>query len=446
MRAINNNRLGKFFGAFLIILTMFGSLGGVAWADTQDDMELCPGANGQDDAAHQNASETERVTLTTDRLYVEADEINYDLESGLAEAHGAVRVMIDGAQYDTETLTYNVTEATGTVTAFKGEIQSDESRSYLITGKGAVLREDTVVISDATLTRCPHKWPDYLFTAKEMTIRGENIRLKHVILRIKGVPAFYLPRLSFDQGTQFPDVHVGVGGDDGVYLTTGYDAPLTKHLNWFVDTKLSLKDESWAGLGVQTANLPYSNRIRMAYKFDGFWELSDSFTYEMDDWRFVASGFRQFSDSEEQQLGMTLTRKYWESPWGRWQIGGLVRDHTKEVAGQAYGGVYTGIRLDYNPHPYVILSYLGITSHTDREFGDLLEDEKFGLGDNWLYNVNIPVSQKKYIFGMNGVYNSDGEGWIQQVFSIAKQSCAIRTVIGYDTADQSWELSWRLKF
>lgn len=426
----------------MILLIILGSFAGVTWADSQDDLVRSPGENGQDDAVH-NDSANERVTLTTDQLYIEADNINYDLESGLIEAEGEVEIEIDGARYNTETLTYNVKEAKGIATAFKGEIKSDDaSKDYLVTGEEAVLTGDTVIISKATLTRCPHKRPDYLFTAREMTIREEKIQLKHVVLRIKGVPAFYLPRLSFDQGTRFPDIHVDLGGDDGIALSTGYDAPLTDHLNWFTDTKLSLDDESWLGFGLQTARLPYSNRIRLAYNFDGFWQLDDHFAYELGNWRLTLGGSRQFSDTEESQLGMTLTRKYWESPWGRWQIGGLVRDHTKEIANQPYGGLYTGVRLDYNPHPYVVLSYLGIASHTDYEFGDLMED--FGIGDNWLYEVSVPF--RAYTLGMDGVYNSDGEGWIHQRFSISRQSCAFRTTIGYDFAEESFDLSWRLKF
>jgi lipopolysaccharide export system protein LptA len=383
----------------------------------------------------------DRVKLNGDRIRIEADQLTYDVESETITAEGNVIVTTDDAVYHTESVIYHTKDYTGTMGAFSANLKA-QSRDFKITGAGVQLSQSETLVTDAGLTRCPLEKPHYQFTAKTITITGRVVHLENVVLRIKGIPVFYLSKLSINLDQTVPSLETGFSDEKGFRFAYNYLAAITPHFNWSLEGELTSRDESKIGLGLESTHTNYRNKFSLYYNLDAFWEVADVFNYENEDWFLSVDGNRQYSGTEERELGFGLTRKYWDTSLGRWQIGVLAREVSKEESAPL-GGLYTGWRLDYNPRPNLILSYLGITSHTDREFGDLLED--YGLGDNWLYNVNIPI-RNGYSLGLNGVYNSDRDGWIHQIYSIGHESCCFKTYLGYDTAKDSVEFKWNIKF
>lgn len=384
---------------------------------------------------------SERVIITGEKIHIEADQLTFDTETGVVEATGSVKVTIDDMVYYTESITYDMQKASGVMTSFNGTVYSE--RNVKLSGASVALSEDTTTISEVNLTRCELDNPHYQFSAKEVTIAGKKIRLERVVLRIKGVPVFYLPRLIMDLERKMPDVRIGYSNDDGLKYAFDYFAELTAHSNFLFSGDLSVNGESVLGFGLESTYQGLQNRLEFQYSSDTEWAFKDEFAFEDSHWLIAADVFHDFSSGGETQYGAKATRKYWETSWGSWQISVLAREATETEGSQKYGGFYTGWQVDYKPHPNVVLSYLRIDSHSSRDYGDLLED--YDLGDNWLYNLDVPVGDG-YVIGVSGVYNSDDAGWIHQIFSVSKESCCFKTEISYDHAEDSLELSFRVKF
>lgn len=422
---------------FLSLLLLLGVTGNPAVANPDGEITKPAGK-----AILEERTSRDGVKLNGDRIRIEADQLTYDVGNKTITAEGNVTVTTEDSVYHTDSIIYNTDDYSGMMTTFTATVNADP-RDLKVSGSGAKLSENETLVSEATLTRCIKENPHYQLTAREIRINGRQVNLKKVVLRLKGVPVFYLPKLSLNLDKRLPSLETGFSGEDGFKLKYNYLAAITSHINWSLEGELTSRDESKVGFGLESTNTAYQNKFKVLYNLDSFWEINDRYAYENDLLLFTVDGQREFSDDKERTFGVGLTRKYWETLLGRWQIGVLARNASKEEDATSYGGFYTGWRLDYNPRPNMVFSYLGITSHTDRQFGDLMDD--YGLGDNWLYNISFPI-YKEYSFEMNGVYNSDSGDWIHQIYSIHHESCCFSTYLGYDVAEDSIELSWNIKF
>ena len=298
------------------------------------------------------------------------------------------------------------------------------------------------------MTSCPKPKPDYVLTAKRIDYDSERVYLRKVFLKIKGVPVFYFPRLSFKtDNNDLPDVNLEYDGEDGLQLDFDYTGPIKNNHSWHYQGELSTKGANIIGFGVKHYfGNHLDNRVNLAYNFDGFWKLSDNFNYGTRWANLSINGYQEFSDQEKTEVDFRLTRKYWETPIGRMQFSILARDvFALDSNKQEYGGTYWGHQLDFNPLKYVVLSYLRLDSEeTNQDYRDFLEDYK--LGDNYLYNINIPLSPK-YSFVLDGNYNPDwDDDWVNRYYRIKYENCCFRLSAGWNDIDQSWEFSGRIKF
>lgn len=392
-------------------------------------------------AATDGSEFSERVIINGEKIRIEADDVTYDTETGVIEATGSVKVTTGDMVYHTESITYDMQKSSGVMTAFNGTIYSE--RNIQLSGTSVTLSDEKSTISGVALTRCELDHPHYHISAKEVTIEGEKIHLERVVLKIKEVPVFYLPRLTLNLDRKMPDFRIGYSNDDGLKYAFDYLAELTANSGLVIDGDLSVHGESTLGIGWESNHQGLQNQLKFEYSTDADWAFIDKLVYDDSNWLFTLDVFHDFSVGGEKQYGAKVTRKYWETSWGSWQVSALAREVSKTEEFLKYGGFYTGWQLDYKPSSNVTLSYLRIDSHSSREYGDLMED--YGLGDNWLYDLRLPFGDG-YMVGLNGVYNSDDMGWIHQIYSISKESCCFKTELSYDHAEDSLELSFGIKF
>ncbi len=387
------------------------------------------------------------VVLTKDDIIIECQHLDYNGTTGEVQAFGNVKITTPKYVYQTESLNYNLNQETGDLAEFIGKIKVD-SKEYHLSGKGGTLTEDNGSISKVNMTRCPNPKPDYVLSTNRIDYDSERVYLRRVTLKVKGVPVFYFPRLSFrTNNNDLPDVRLDYDSEDGLQLSFDYAGPVENNRGWHFKGGLSTKGGDNIGIGIKHYFGDHlSNRVNLAYDFDGFWFIDDQFNYDTRFFSLTLDGIKEFSDSEETQLGIALTRKYWETPIGRWRFGILARDvYALDSSNQEYGGTYWGHRLDYNPSQYVSLSYLWLDSEeTNEDFQDFLEDYK--LGNNYLYDISIPLSQK-YSIGLDGTYNPDvDDDWVRRFYRIKYENCCFRLSAGWNDLDKSWEFNGRIKF
>lgn len=393
------------------------------------------------------ATASKDVTLTKGDITIECQELIYNGKTGDVQASGNVKISTNKFVYQTESLNYNLNQEIGNLAEFKGKIKGD-SRDYFFTGSEGRLAGETGTISQAIMTRCPKSKPDYELKAKRIDYNSERVYLRRVVLKVKGIPLFYFPRLSFKtDNNDLPDVKLDYDNEDGLQLGIDYTGPVQNNRSWHFKGELSTKASKVIGFGVKNYFGDHvSNRANLAYDSDGFWVIDDQFNYDIKFFNLNLDGIKEFSDAEETELGIRLTRKYWKTPIGKWQFGVLARDvYALDSLKQEYGGTYWGYQLDYNPIKYMTLSYLQLDSkETNEDYRDFLEN--FKLGDNYLYNINIPLTEK-YSLGLDGTYNTDFDDyWVSRFYRIKYETCCFRLSAGWDDVDKSWEFKTRIKF
>lgn len=433
----------------MILILIFCGSYKVTWAEATGSTEVKIEAAGDVDYDMEAnfATASKDVILTKDDTTIECQELSYNGKTGDVQAFGNVRITTSKFVYQTETLNYNLNQETGDLAEFKGKIKGD-TRDYNFSGNDGALAGDTGTISKAVMTRCLKSKPDYVLRANRIDYDSERVYLRGVVLRVKGIPVFYFPRLSFKtDDNDLPDTELDYDFKEGLQVKVDYTGPVKHNLSWHYKGKLSVKGTNELGAGIKYYFGSHaSNRINLLYDFDGFWKSDDQFNYDTRLFNLKLDGIKEFSDFEKAELGIRLTRKYWNTPIGRWQLGILARDvYALDSLKQEYGGTYWGYQLDYNPSRYVVLSYLRLDSdETNEDYRDFLEDYK--LGNNYLYDISIPLSEK-YSLVLDGNYNTDFEdNWIRRFYRIKYETCCFRLLTGWNDLDDSWELKARIKF
>lgn len=389
---------------------------------------------------------TQNVKLTRGEIIVYADRVTYFGNTGVVEAVGHVRLQNPSGEYRTENLRYNVFDSTGSLQAFTATLNGNP-RDFQFKGQGIELQAAQSRVAQVAVTRCPKAKPDYTLNAKWVKIAGKKVQLKNVILKAKGVPVFYFPFLSFYTDQGMPELEPGFDKSDGVKLKGNWVIYTSEKSEWMFKGDISWRGEdSTLGVGNTTRFKDSNNQLDIMYNLDGWWKLTDTYTYDTHWLKVVADGFYNFSDDKRNEMGIRLTRKYWTTPVGEWQLGVLAR-RLKAVEGQnldpEYGGTYTGIQLDYRINSNFKLSYLELGTVSGEDFRGLLED--FGLGSNALYEVNLPLKEG-ISMKFDGTYNFEESKWYHQIYSISRDTCCYKPTIFYDRADHSWGGSLRVKF
>ncbi len=390
---------------------------------------------------------SKNVILSKGDVTIECQNLIYDGETGVVQAFGDVKITTGDFSYQTQSLSYDLNRQTGDLAEFKGRLKGD-SRDYYFFGRDGVLSQEKGVISKAAMTRCPNPNPDYLLTTKQIDYDSERVYLRNVFLKVKGVPVFFFPRLSFKRDdTDLPVVRLDYNDEDGLKVEIDIPGPVKNNQSWHYRGEISTRGTNELGYGLKYRLTDrISNTANLYYNFKGYWSLEDYVGYQARRFDLSIGGFKEFSDAEKIELGITVTGKHWQTPIGSWRAQLLARDVSAlNSLEQEYGGTYWGYRLDYKPFSLLDLSYLRLNSDAENEaFGDFLEDYK--LGDNYFYNIKIPLTPD-YSFVVDGTYNTDDEvNWIRRFYGINYETCCFRLIMGWDDLDRSWEFSTRIKF
>jgi lipopolysaccharide export system protein LptA len=380
-----------------------------------------------------------KVKLTAqDVVEITAQQLDYNGNSSLVKASGGVEITTDNGVYQTETIEYNLNEATG----FSGPVSmtiNAKGRGFSVTGKSMGFSEGIARIAKAKITRCQLSHPEYQYVAKEADYDGRYLRLKSIFLYLKGIPIFYLPVLKLDiANLNFPDIEPGYNHDDGFFVKYDYSAHLTENIRWKFTGIYRSDDYSSLLFGITASKEKISNYTGLYYNTDSQgYGIEDRLTYNTQLFVTTIDGSKDFSDNNATQLGFSFTRKYWDSPLGKWQLGILVRDVSKEDgSGGEYGGTYGGYRLDYNPFSNLTLSLLQLYSlDGGNDYRDFMDE--FKLGSNLMYSWTIPL-KNPYSLGLNGTYNNEQSLWIHQIYQLNYQTDCLNLSVGWDNALRSW--------
>ena len=144
-----------------------------------------------------------RLEMTDKKL--EADEVDYDEDTGDAEFRGNVRYenFIDGTKLNCDHGTYNVNSETGLFYDLRGtSVPRIIARPGLLTtsnpfyfeGKWAERKEDRYIVHDGFVTDCKVPKPWWRLTGPKFDIMPGNRAIAyHAVFHVKRLPLFYLP-------------------------------------------------------------------------------------------------------------------------------------------------------------------------------------------------------------------------------------------------------------
>ncbi|HYH02334.1 MAG TPA: LptA/OstA family protein, partial [Bacillota bacterium] len=337
---------------------------------------------------------TGNVHLTKKGIKLTAAKLTYRDNTGLVEATGNARLVALKETYTSETIRYNLKNATGEVGKFQGVVNNG-GKDYYLTGETAFIDEAGTAITPAGLTRCPRpEHPDYIFNSKKMYIKGNDITLERVVVRVLSVPVLYLPKLTLKQGEEAPRFNMNSNQGDEPDLSSP-DSPLksssesngpskegsvkenvaqdsSKPANQATDTQPKQVQDvrsSWVyrieanttrpaklalGRGYQWGR--YSNRFEVELNSEGFFSLVDEYGIGWKKYHFAIDAKTDLVSDPERELGVTFTRKTWDTGLGKLKMSLFSRFLYTETEGQNYQGVYGGLRFDYQPHDLVSFS------------------------------------------------------------------------------------------
>jgi hypothetical protein len=399
------------------------------------------------DPDQNTSTASKNVVLTSDTTSIRADRLIYNGNSGWVEAQGNVILTTTKGVYRTSVIKYNIKNKAGSLSAFTGVLDGAD-RDYNISGSGLELLNQTGTVKQPAMTRCSKKRPDYLLIAKRIIYNERQVHLEKVKLQVKRVTVFYLPSLTFRiDNRNIPQMEAGYDNNDGFKLKWESFTPVggKERWEWRFRSELKTKGDSYLGIGLGTEWKAGRNRLDFLYYSDAYWGVEDHLTFNLHNLTLTVETFQYFATTEKREFGLRATYKTWTTPIGNWQAELLGRRVTAlDAGGVEYGGTYWGTRLNYTLGSRFSLSYLWLDSLEDSPGGyrDFLED--YRIGNNILYNWQIPLGQL-FSFGLEGGYNSSGADWIHRSYRVTYESCCFKNSVGWDEIERNWEFRFQLK-
>lgn len=468
-------KLGSFIGLIIAVVLVLAINNGSVLADSTDQSNTESAVTANDDTAKKATVKFENDEMTLEAaeinwvgeglieatgdavlslkngLRIETGQLTYDSGSGIVKAPGMVKVINSQAVLMINSLTYDLKNYTGSGGALEGTIiGTDDGRDSRVTGKSIEINKETEVIEETIVTRCPRPNSDYVFKARRVTMEGQQIRLANVVLYIKGIPIFYLPRFTLhtDRKRDFPEIQLNYDNAKGIIIKEQSVSSINDKLDFHTDVSIETQGKSnvSVGLGYRFTK-PLANYIYINSDLKGSWTVKDMVTWNTPSFLVVADGWVPLSADNEHQYGVSVTRKYWQGWGGNWQVGVLARSVAKLSAGSEYGGTYAGYKLDYKPADNVTLSVLRLDNYAG---SGIYKDFEVYTGFNLLYDWTVPLSTSfdlnlsgRYNFSgtdylSNVHYDNDPQYWIRQKYELVYNSCCWSINLGWDQVVKSW--------
>lgn len=175
------------------------------------------------DAATNTVTARGNVELRKGRQSLRADMIRYHVQTEQAHARGNVVFVNDGQIWEGEELNYNFITGAGdfpslllTFNPFRIQAEQAERLSPI-----------HMQMNGVVLTTCDDvENPEFAIRASRVDVYEDEVfAMRNAVFFLRGVPFFYLPRLSLDQQRQATNIDVvpGYGSRDGFYVLTGYN-------------------------------------------------------------------------------------------------------------------------------------------------------------------------------------------------------------------------------
>jgi LPS-assembly protein len=146
-----------------------------------------------------------RAVVETFEAILEADEIDYNLETGESEARGHVhyKSFEQGEEIFCEKAVYNTKDETGKFYQIRGSFPAKvdarpgiltNSNPFLFQGKMAERLQTKYTLFDGIITSCTYPKPWWTLRAPQFDIiPGKKASTQRAMFRVKGVPLFYFP-------------------------------------------------------------------------------------------------------------------------------------------------------------------------------------------------------------------------------------------------------------
>ncbi|HBF38001.1 MAG TPA: hypothetical protein DDW50_11835 [Firmicutes bacterium] len=425
------------------------------------------------------------VMVMKNDITVKANHITLNLKTGWLDASGSVKMENPNESFQMETFRYNLNQNIGEGGPSIQGVVKGKDKDFYVTGKTAKFDGGTVIISPAGITRCPRKdYADWIFSGKRMIIQGKHVYMEKVVLKIMSIPVFYLPHmalrgeslphinLSANKGTQ-PDLNQTIttqklsaaadtdSGDEAKQpqssaSSTPTPTPAPKREKVRVSPRFSgeinTNDKpSQITVGRIYEWNRYSDEVDVNFDSEGIFSVSDIYQIDWNKYNLTIDGKTDLASDPKRDLGVTFTKKAWETAYGNWQVALFSRLLYDQKPEDTYQGLDGGYRLDYQLTPDFNLSYLyiqdlsGSTQDWEQLETKFLIIDGYRLGGNLIYGMKIPLSPHYFIYN-NGTYNFRNDEWVSQITGIAREVDCIRIGFGWDFAKNFVDLTFRLNY
>jgi len=442
------------------MLSIFGCFKNPVYALTNE--VLLEAEDGiESDLETGNIIATNHVRIARNGLVILADKVQYNQLTGALTATGHVTITEKNISYETEVLTYNIKTKEGSSSFFHGKI-TDPIRDGFFRGAGFVTSDQITNVKEIAFTRCALSNPHYQLKAKRAIITEKAIKLKHVVLTLYGVPIFYFPSFSIKSQKKkvnkdleiddAPDLMAGYDSTSGIWLQYQYHQTLNDYFALDLSGKVATETKAAFNLGVGYTKNLFSNHLNLGIEWEKEPTVENVLRYDLPSWNFSLSEWHSFAATNTNKLGVNLTRKYFETPLGKWQLGVSGYHVAALEEEENYGGSYGVTRLDYQPFAYLNLNYLWTYSFVDQNNYHDLGPDTTGApngGDNFGSSLgaalNVPFGNG-FILGGSSSYNLDREELLKLDYNLNYENCCYKWLIGYDQIGKKWQLTGALKF
>jgi LPS-assembly protein len=171
-----------------------------------------------------------------------ADTASFDRSNNYIIANGNVVLSATGARFKSNAIKYNLNKRTGIIQQAEYVVGNSKDGNTDAQGKSQhieLINKDELRLKEATFSSCPAPNPTWHLKSSEINLNNktEQGSAKNVTFHVKGVPVFYLPKMSFplnnDRKSGFltPSLrlqsNVGISLPYYLNLAPNYDATIT---------------------------------------------------------------------------------------------------------------------------------------------------------------------------------------------------------------------------
>jgi lipopolysaccharide export system protein LptA len=395
------------------------------------------------------------VRLAKDTLTLTARRLAFEDQTGLVTATGDAQLMSPTEKYTSPVIHYNLKTLMGDTGGLLGVVNSS-GKNYYVTGKKSEIDHDVTEITPAGLTRCPRTGHNcYIFSSKKMRLQGNDVYLEKVVIKIIGVPVFYLPHLHLRQNDEAPSFDMTANEGDGPDLSKpgGGATEISDKLRsrWIYKIAVNTTRPSQLLVGRGYKWNRYFFNTKVALNSGGFFSLVDDCGIYWRKYYLTLDGKLDLNSEPQQELGLTLNRRTWDTGYGLLKLGLATRLLATKDDGQDYQGVYGALRIDYQPFSLFSCTYFYLTdlSGARRDWekieDDFMEPYNYRLGGNFMYNATLPLNPYYRIIN-KGSYNFDDSSWTSLSLGLDREVCCIKAGFSWDFAKEQVELRFKLNY